>query len=59
VARIELAGPERRLARTQAGVDVHGDGSTVAYLGRVRRQGVDRAKTESVVGALRRALQGH
>ena len=57
MARIELAGPERRLARTQAGVDVHGDGSTEAYLGRVRRRAVDRGKSDSAVAALRRALQ--
>jgi recombination DNA repair RAD52 pathway protein len=57
VARIELAGPQRRLAGTHAGVDVHGDGSTEAYLGRVRREGLDRAKTESATAALRRALK--
>ncbi|MGN6870686.1 MAG: hypothetical protein ACTHMY_20020 [Solirubrobacteraceae bacterium] len=57
LARIELAGPERRLARTHAGVDVHGDGSTQAYLGRVRRRAVDRAKSESAAAALRRVLQ--
>jgi hypothetical protein len=51
-----LAGPERRLAKTHAGVDVHGDGSTEAYLGRVRRQAVDRGTSESAVAALRRAL---
>jgi hypothetical protein len=57
VARVELAGPERRLARTHAGIDVHGDGSTNPYLGRVRRRGVDRAAAESAVGALRRVVQ--
>jgi hypothetical protein len=57
VARIELAGPERRLARTHAGVDVHGDGSTQAYLGRVRREALDRSRSENAVEALRRALQ--
>ena len=55
-ARVELAGPERRLARTHAGVDVRADGSTEAYLGRVRRQTVDRAVGEDAIGALRRAL---
>ena len=39
VARVELAGPQKRLANVHGGVDVHGDGSTEAYLGRVRRQG--------------------
>lgn len=57
LARIELAGPERRLASTHAGIDIRGDGSTEAYLGRVRRRGVDRAHAESAVGALRRVLQ--
>ena len=56
VARLELAGPERRLASTHAGVDVHGDGSTVAYLGRVRRRAVDAAPGEDGAAALRRAL---
>ncbi len=56
VARLELAGPERRLARTHAGVDVRGDGSIEAYLGRVRRQTVDRAGGEDAVSALRRVL---
>jgi hypothetical protein len=56
VARIELAGPERRLAGTHAGVDVHGDGSTEAYLGRVRRRALDRAENEGAVAALRRVL---
>jgi hypothetical protein len=57
VARVELAGPERRLARTHAGIDVHGDGSTQAYLGRVRRQALDRGKSENAVKALRRLLR--
>jgi hypothetical protein len=56
VARVELAGPERRLAGTHAGVDVRGDGSTEAYLGRVRRTTVDRAPGEDATVALRRAL---
>ena len=56
VARVELAGPERRLARTHAGIDVRGDGSAEAYLGRVRRRAVDRGKGEHATEALRRAL---
>lgn len=57
MARIELSGPERRLAGTRAGIDVHGDGSTEAYLGRVRRQALKRTKAETAVKALRRALR--
>ncbi len=58
LARIELAGPERRHASTHAGIDVRGDGSTEAYLGRIRRRPIeDQDEAESAVAALRRALQ--
>jgi hypothetical protein len=56
VGRVELAGPERRLARTHAGVDIRGDGSTEAYLGRVRRSALSQAPGEDALAALRRAL---
>jgi hypothetical protein len=56
VARVELSGPERHLARTHAGVDVRGDGRTEAYLGRVRRRPVEPTREEDAIGALRRAL---
>jgi hypothetical protein len=56
VARIELAGPQRRLARVHAGVDVHGDGSTEPYVGRVRRTAITPEPDEDGISALRRAL---
>ena len=47
-ARLELGG--------RGGVDVHGDGSAVAYTGRLRRRLVERRGSESAYDALRRAL---
>ena len=57
VARVELAGPQRRLAGTHAGVDIRGDGSTEAYVGRIRRRPLDRPAGEDAVAALHRALR--
>ena len=56
VGRIELAGPERRLATVHAGVDVRGDGSTEAYTGRVRKRPLDRGQDEDLIAAFRRAI---
>jgi len=56
VARLELAGPQKRLASTHGGVDVHGDGSTEAYVGRVRRRALAPESGEDGISALRKAL---
>jgi len=57
VARAEIAGPERRLASRHAGIDVHGDGSSEPYIGRVRRKPLQSPAGEDVFSALRRALE--
>jgi hypothetical protein len=56
VARLELSGPQRLLPTVHAGVDVHGDGSTAPYLGRIRRRAVNQAEGEGPVAAIRKAL---
>ncbi len=56
VARIELSGPQRRLPRVHAGIDVRGDGSTEAYVGRVRRQALGVRPDEDPIAALRQAI---
>jgi hypothetical protein len=56
IARLELSGPERLIPSVRAGVDVHGDGSTEAYLGHVKRDMIKAGKRDSTYSALRRAL---
>jgi hypothetical protein len=56
--RIEVAGPGGWRPTVHGGVDVRGDGSMVAFTGRVRRRAVDSEHGESAADALRRVLAG-
>src|SRR6059036_3871489 len=51
-ARIELRGPGRR----SGGLDLRGDGSVAAWIGRLSKRVVEPASGEEVVAALTRAL---
>ena len=56
IARLELAGPKRLAPGVRAGVDIRGDGSAIAYVGRVRRAALKPRRGESAYDALRREL---
>jgi hypothetical protein len=56
-ARIEISSPGFFRGR-DAGVDVMGDGSLVAYAGVVRKRQLEPGGSESVYDALRKALSG-
>ena len=56
-ARAELKGPQRLRPAVHAGLDVHGDGSVVAWTGGVNRAVIPEALDESAYAALRRAVQ--
>jgi hypothetical protein len=56
-ARAELRGPQRLRPIIHAGIDVHGDGSVVAWSGGVRREQITMVGGETAYAALRRAVQ--
>jgi hypothetical protein len=56
VGRVEITGPQRFAPSVRAGVDVRGDGSMTAHVGRARREAVAERDDESALQALRRAL---
>jgi hypothetical protein len=50
--RVEVDGPKR----LRGGIDVRGDGSSEAYVGRLRKQVVEQRGHEQAIDALRRVL---
>jgi hypothetical protein len=56
VARAEISGPGGLLGRTRGGVDLRGDGSAEAYVGRLKRTLVELRPGETAYSGLRRAL---
>lgn len=55
--RAEVAGPGRLLPKVRGGIDLRGDGSSEAYLGRANRRLVEQREGESAAEALGRALR--
>lgn len=56
-ARVEVSGPGRVSPAVRAGIDVHGDGSMVAHVGRARRAPVALEDGETALQGLRRVLR--
>jgi hypothetical protein len=57
VVRAEVCGPGGAFTAPRGGVDLRGDGSAEAYVGRLRRSLVTLEPGESAYDGLRRALQ--
>jgi hypothetical protein len=53
LGRVELSGPDR----LRAGIDVRGDGSMVAFVGRLRRSEIEVRSGENAIRALGRTLR--